>query len=506
MKVGIGQKQVQLQKLSPQQIQLMKLLQVPTVLLDQRIKEELEINPALEEGDYDLADSTAQESSEMAESFEEANDGDRDEAPFEAEDYIQDYLAEEDGYKAWNDTNHLEEEDRQLPIVGENSFHEFLEQQMGMLDFQNEREEAIARQLIGSIDEDGYLRRDPASVCDDLLFSKNIIVDEREVLQVLKKVQRLDPPGTGARDLQECLQIQLEYLMESARNLDDEQLEALQTAHKLIAKYFDAFSKKHFEKLQRTLGIDEDDLKRAVECILKLNPKPASGYTGNMGSRSAQYIIPDFIVVNIDGEPELSLNARNAPDLKISEQFRTMFRSYNERRHSKKLTRQDREAMLFIKQKIESARWFIDAIRQRHETMLRTMYAIMQYQQDYFATGDEKKIRPMILQDIAEITGLDVSTISRVANSKYVQTEYGTRRLKDFFSEGMQTSEGEEVSTLEVKKILVELIGDENKRHPLSDDRLTELLQEKGYHIARRTVAKYRDQLSVPKASLRKVL
>lgn len=503
MKVGIGQRQVQLQKLSPQQIQLMKLLQVPTVLLDQRIKEELEINPALEEGDY-----MPQEDAELSGEQVDISDtsGDQDELPYETEDYVQDYLGEEDGYKLWNENSYSEEEDRQSPLAREHSFHEFLEQQIGLLDFQNAREEDIARQLIGSIDEDGYLRRDPSSVCDDLLFSKNMLVEEEEVLAILSKVQRLEPPGTGARDLQECLRLQLEYLLENASSVDPEELEVIQVAHKLIAKYFEPFSKKHFEKLQRMLGISEDTLKQAIDTILKLNPKPASGYTGDLVSQSAHYIIPDFTVTNLDGALELSLNARNAPDLRISEQFRSMFLAYHERRRRQKLTRQDKEAMVFIKQKIESAKWFIDAIRQRHETMFRTMYAILQYQEEYFLTGDQKKIRPMILQDIAEMTGLDVSTVSRVANSKFVQTEYGTKRLKEFFSESLQNSEGEEVSTLEVKKILGELIAGEDKRHPLSDDRLTQLLQEKGYNIARRTVAKYRDQLNVPKASLRKTL
>ncbi|MBK8655006.1 MAG: RNA polymerase factor sigma-54 [Haliscomenobacter sp.] len=511
MRTGLGQKQLQLQKLSPQQIQLMKLLQVPTYLLEQRIKEELEINPALEEGDAEPLDELEPFSSLREEDDEESAgeielDIPREENNFEFEDYVQEYLEEDDGYKLRGEGPNPDEEERQSPVATENSFHEYLEQQLGMLTFAKETHYEIALQLVGSIDDDGYLRRSPDALCDDLLFSKSIEVTEEEILEVLKLVQRLDPPGVGARDLQECLLIQLENRLESEEDLDDEDLQALQVAQKLIAEHFDAFSKKHYEKLQRILGISEQALKRANGQILKLNPKPASGYTGDLASQSSQYVIPDFILINREGELELSLNSRNAPDLKISQQFREMYRSYSDRRKRQKLTRQDREAMQFIKQKIESARWFIDAIRQRHETMFKTMYAILEYQHEYFMTGDQKRIRPMILNDIAEMTGLDVSTVSRVANSKFVQTEYGTKRLKEFFSEGLQTAEGEEVSTLEVKKILLDMIGAEDKRHPLSDDRLTQVLQEKGYTIARRTVAKYRDQLNIPKASLRKAL
>lgn len=477
----------------------MKLLQVPTVLLEQRIKEELEINPVLEEGSPGETDEFG-----GAEGGMEQQEEERTETAFEPEDYVNEYLdQEEDSYKTWGDQYQTEEE-RQIPLAVESSFHEYLEQQLGLMELESERELEIARQIIGSIDDDGYLRREPMSISDDMLFTRNMDVSEREVLAVLRKIQRMEPPGVGARDLQECLLIQLGHLADNKEQLGDDDLELLHLAGKVIGKYFEAFSKKHYEKLQRSLGIDEATLKQVIELILKLNPKPASGYSGDHSAVFAQYIIPDFVVENRDGELELSLNARNAPDLRVSEHFRDMLRSYSERRKQHPLSRQEKEAVQFIKQKIEAARWFIDAIRQRHETMFKTMYAILQLQKDYFLTGDEKKIRPMILQDIADITGLDVSTVSRVANSKFVQTEYGTRRLKEFFSEALQTSEGEEVSTLEVKQILTELISGEDKRNPLSDDRLTQLLQEKGYNIARRTVAKYRDQLNVPKASLRK--
>jgi len=505
MKTGLRQRQVQLQKLSPQQIQLMKLLQVPTVMLEQRIKEELEINPVLEEGvpgddDGFSGEEEGPNTEDTGNDLEESR---------EIEDYVNEYLeGDDDGdsYKTRSEQDFGEEEERQLPMAVENSFHEYLIQQLGLMEFPSLRELEIAKQIIGSIDDDGYLRRESVSIADDLLFTKNMDVGEREILAVLKKIQRMEPPGIGARDLQECLVIQLDQLIETIGAADDETLYLFQLARKIVVRYFEAFSKKHYEKLQRSLGVDEAQLKAAIGLILKLNPKPASAYNGDQTSVFAQYIIPDFVVLNRDGELELSLNSRNAPDLRVSEYFKDMLRNYADRRMKQQLTRQEREAAQFIKQKIEAARWFIDAIRQRHETMFKAMYAILQLQKEYFLSGDEKKIRPMILQDISDLTGLDVSTVSRVANSKFVQTEYGTRRLKDFFSEGMQNSEGEEVSTLEVKQILTELIGNEQKRNPLSDDSLTQLLQEKGYNIARRTVAKYRDQLNIPKASLRKVI
>lgn len=507
MKTGLRQRQVQFQKLSPQQIQLMKLLQVPTVLLEQRIKEELEINPVLEEGIPGEEEGFSAEDQDLGATVEDT--GSDSEESREIEDYVNEYLeGDDDGesYKTRSDQDFGEDEERQLPMAVERSFHEYLEQQLGLMEFHSGQELEIAKQIIGSIDDDGYLRREAVSIADDLLFTKNIDVGEKEILAVLKKIQRMEPPGIGARDLQECLVIQLDQLIEVAGTADDDRLYLLQVARKIVFRYFEAFSKKHYEKLQRSLGVDEEQLKAAIGLILRLNPKPASAFSEDQSAVFAQYIIPDFVVYNRDGELELSLNSRNAPDLRVSEYFRDMLRNYGDRKKRQLLTRQEKEAAQFIKQKIESARWFIDAIRQRHETMFKAMYAILQIQKEYFLSGDEKKIRPMILQDISDLTGLDVSTVSRVANSKFVQTEYGTRRLKDFFSEGMQNSDGEEVSTLEVKQILTELIGGEQKRNPLSDDRLTQLLQDKGYNIARRTVAKYRDQLNIPKASLRKVI
>jgi len=515
VKTSLGQRQIILQKLSPQQIQLMKLLQIPTVLLEQRIKEEMETNPALEETDEEFADEQVDYEAGADAVGEEAaasNEADSEETQysddnFDLDDYLNGYMEDDPAsYKERGESYQADEEEKTVPVAIENSFHEYLEQQISLLNLTSERDLTIATQIIGSIDEDGYLRREPYAIADDLLFSQNLMIEEKEVVDILKKIQRLDPPGIGARDLQECLYIQLLIRIEQGEDLDDDELQALKVACKIINRQFEAFSKKHFEKLQRQFNLTEKQLRAAIHEILKLNPKPASGYIAGSMERSAQYIIPDFIVLNRDGELELTLNTRNAPDLRISDSFRDMLRNYNDQRKVNKLTRSQKETLQFIRQKIESARWFIDAIRQRHETMYKSMYAIMDYQTEYFLSGDEKKIRPMILQDIADRTGLDVSTISRVANSKYVQTEYGTRRLKEFFSESLQNSEGEEVSTLEVKKILTEIISAEDKRKPLSDDKLTLLLQEKGYNIARRTVAKYREQLNVPKASLRKEL
>lgn len=503
--------QKMLQKLSPQQIQLMKLLQIPTVNLEQRIKEELEANPALEEGLQDNDDPFGEtEEDRLSEDrYEEGTaDDDYREDTYELDDYINEYIEDDPAsYKLRSDQYTREEEDKNIPIPIESTFHDYLEQQLGMLDLKDEQEVAIAQQIIGSIDEDGYLRREPSAILDDLMFSQNIFASEEEVETLLKKIQHFDPPGVGARDLQECLALQLENKLEQ---LEDEHssldsVEPVKLALRLIRHHFDEFSKKHYQKLQKQLNITEEELRDAIDVILKLNPKPASGHT-SAGDRSTQYIVPDFIIINRDGELELTLNSRNAPDLCISDHYRDMLRSFKRNRKDRRPNRQEKEAFLFIKQKIDSARWFIDAIRQRQETMYKTMYAIMQYQYDYFLTGDARRLRPMILKDIADITGLDISTISRVVNSKFVQTEFGTKRLKDFFSESLSTSDGEEVSTLEVKKILSEIIEKENKRRPLSDEKLKDMLQEKGYNIARRTVAKYREQLNIPVARLRKEL
>ena len=493
-----------LQKLSPQQIQLMKLLQVPTMNLEQRIQEEMEANPALEQSDPD--DYT--EEAPAGEDDFSADEGTTQDA-FDMEEYWDSYIEDDpSSYKTQGDS-YAGEEDKTMPVAAvENSFHDYLEEQLSLADLANERERAIALQIIGSMDDDGYLRRDPVSIMDDLLFSQNIDINEKEIIHILKKIQRFDPPGVGARDLRECLLIQLEAQRDQAEQREHPsigELFILDLAIRIVKDYFEEFTKKHYEKLEKQLNLQEEDLKEAIEEILKLNPKPASGYVSNR-SNSQNYVVPDFIISNRDGELELTLNSRNAPELRVSDQYRSMLKDYAKKARGNRAGKQEREAALFIKSKIDSAKWFIDAIRQRQETMYKSMYAILQYQYDYFLTGDQKKLRPMILKDVADITGLDISTVSRVANSKFVQTEFGTKRLKDFFSEGMQTQEGEEVSTLEVKKILHELIDAENKRKPLSDDKLTDLLTEKGYNIARRTVAKYREQLNIPVARLRKAL
>jgi len=466
------------QRLSPQQIQLMKLLQVPTASLEQRVKEELEVNPALDEGKEAEEDPPAGEESTYDEKLD-----------------LSDYLSDDSdvaGYRLRTSNYRDQDENKTIPIPVVDTFHEHLQQQLGMV-IMEDREKEIALQIIGSIDDDGYLRRQLDAIIDDLAFARNIEADEAELESVLKTIQSFEPAGVAARDLRECLIIQLQKRKEGNEDVE--------VAKLLLEKYFDEFAKKHYEKLMRQLGVTDWQLKAAIDEVLKLNPKPGSGYAGDL--KVENYIIPDFIITNDNGDLKLTLNSKNAPDLRISSAYMDMMKAYNS---SKKKDKKQREAVLFIKQKIDSAKWFIDAIRQRQATMLNTMRAIMDYQYAFFLTGDETRLRPMILKDIAEITHLDISTISRVANSKYVQTEFGTFQLKSFFSESIQTDSGEEVSTREVKKILRNLIEGENKRKPLSDQKLTEALIQKGYNIARRTVAKYREQLNIPVARLRKEL
>lgn len=485
-----------LQKLSPQQIQLMKLLQVPTANLETRIKEELEENPALEldedKHEDDATDLKDEFSENGEEEYEEA-DGSEDEYDnIDISEYVQEGDDEVGDYKLRDDNYPEEDEGRQLPFKTETSFYQLLLDQLGMLKLE-EREQTIAEQIVGSIDEDGYLRRETSAIVDDLAFRQNINATIAEVESLIQRIQQFDPPGVAARDLQECLLIQLYRQKEEGKSVD--------TAIKAITKYFDEFTKKHYEKIQRGLNISDDQLRDVMQQIIKLNPKPG----GNVGeiNKAETYVVPDFFIINNGGKLDLTLNSRNAPELRISEGYRDMLKEYD--RGSKKDKRQ-KEAVLFIKQKIDAAKWFIDAIKQRQHTLLSTMGAIMEHQYEFFLTGDETELKPMILKDIAEKTSLDISTVSRVANSKFVQTEFGTYRLKFFFSESLSTDSGEEVSTREVKKILSDLVEGEEKKHPLSDERLTELLQEKGYNIARRTVAKYREQLNIPVARLRKGL
>lgn len=507
--------QRQLQKLSPQQIQLMKLLQIPTATLDQRIKEELEANPALDEGeDNELGDSDSNNDDlHDTDHFIESKDDNKEEyeadssESVELDEYLNDYLEDDVSSYKLNISNYsADDEEKTMPMPVEDSFHEYLDRQLGLIRFDSERELTIAGQIIGSIDDDGYLRREPMAIVDDLMFSQNIFCSEGEIEAILKRIQKLDPPGIGARSLQEALAIQL-HRKNDNEDVDYEEKVSIRLALRIVEEHFNEFSKKHYTRLQRQLNINERQLKKGVEEILKLNPKPASGYSSGSNSRAVHYIVPDFTISNRNGELELELNSRNAPDLRINDGYRDMLQTYSvTKKKGKKSTKTQKEAVMFIKQKIDSARWFIDAIKQRQQTMYRTMYTILQLQYDYFATGDERKLRPMILKDIADMTGLDISTVSRVANSKYVQTEFGTKRLKDFFSESLQTQSGEEVSTLEVKKILTDIIGNENKKKPLSDEKLKGLLQERGYNIARRTVAKYREQLNISVARLRKEL
>ena len=495
MALSQGFQQKLLQKLSPQQIQLMKLLQVPTAQLEERIKEEMEENPALEPGEDGHDDEYSEENDEFKEKDNEEfeKEGSTDEYEnIEISDYVNDGDDDIGDYKL-RDENYPEIDDnRVIPHKVETGFNELMLQQLGMLNL-NEHEQQVAEQIIGSLDDDGYLRRDISAIVDDLAFRQNIETNESEIAKLVLQIQQFDPPGICARNLQECLLLQLERKVDEGVHVG--------IAMKVLDKYFDEFTKKHYEKIQRGLNLTDDQLKVIISQIVKLNPKPG----GNLGdiNKGETYVTPDFFIVNNNSKLELTLNSKNAPELRISEGYRDMLKDYD--RGTKKDKRQ-KEAVLFIKQKIDAAKWFIDAIKQRQNTLLNTMEAIMNYQHDFFVTGDETELRPMILKDIAERTNLDISTVSRVANSKFVQTEFGTYRLKFFFSESLQTESGEEVSTREVKKILSDLIEGESKKRPLSDERLTELLTEKGYNIARRTVAKYREQLNIPVARLRKEL
>lgn len=470
------------QRLSPQQIQLMKLLQVPTLELDQRIKQEIEENPALEEGNDNEEDDFGNED-------QDDYDDDNDDLEFDISDYIDE---EGSDYKTRVNNTSKDDEERVIPLSGEQSFQERLTEQLHMLDL-DDHQFIIADTIIGNLDESGYLKREVEAIVDDLAFSANVSTSEEEVEEILKLIQDLDPAGVGARDLQECLLIQIQ------RKQDGDITKF--TAKVILEQFFEEFTKKHYDKIAKKLEIEDQDLKEAIDEILRLNPKP--GGSMKESAKNHQQIIPDFMITEFEGQLELSLNSRNAPELKVSREYETMLRMYAE---GAKTSKSDKEALMFVKQKLDGAKWFIDAIKQRQQTLLFTMNAIMNYQTEYFLTGDEINLKPMILKDIAEIVGLDISTISRVANSKYVQTNFGIYPLKYFFSESLSTDSGEEVSTREVKKILSDAIEAEEKRKPLTDEKLMDLLKEKGYNIARRTVAKYREQLNIPVARLRKEL
>jgi RNA polymerase sigma-54 factor len=473
-----------LQKLSPQQIQMIKLLEVPTLQIEQRIKKELEENPALEEG----ADDEPLPSEENEDEQYEEEESDNEE--FTLDDYIDDDDIPDYRLQA-NNYSRDDEKRAEIPFSAGSSFHEYLKSQFGLRDL-TERQKILGEYILGNIDEDGYLRRELINVVDDLAFLQNFEATEEELDEVLKIIQDLEPVGVGARSLRECLLLQL--------GKKDLSQPAVKLAYSIIDQHFQEFTKRHYDKIIARMSITEPELKSAIDEVLKLNPRPGGVYSDPY-SKVAQPVIPDFILEHSEDGFDLHLNSRNLPELRLSAAYSEMLQTYTRDKNNKK---EMKEAVLFVKQKIDSAKWFIDAIKQRQNTLLLTMNAILEYQQVYFIDGDETKLKPMILKDVAEMTGLDISTISRVANSKYIQTHFGIFPLKFFFSEGLQTDSGEEVSTREIKRILQDCINNEAKRKPLTDERLTDILQEKGYQIARRTVAKYREQLNIPVARLRK--
>jgi RNA polymerase sigma-54 factor len=478
----------QQQKLSPQQIQLMKLIQIPSISFEQRIKEELEVNPALEEGEDFEEKEEKEDNFDDIENINDSAEQVKEDKEFDYDIYFSD--DEVPAYKLVANNTSKDDEHKDIPFSGGSSFQDILITQLGLKNL-NEHEDDICNFIIGNIDDDGYIRRESKAIVNDLAFKLNVFTDVDEVERMFKVIQTFDPAGIGARDLQECLLIQLKR--------KDNSKKEIQIATNIISHLFEEYTKKHYEKIQKKLGISEEELKKAHEEVLRLNPKPGNSSSESSGSTAAP-IMPDFIITNVDGELELTLNSKNAPELKISNTYKEMFQEYSRNKESKS----GKEALTFIKQKIDSANWFIDAIKQRQHTLMITMHAIMDYQKDYFLEGDDTKIKPMILQDIAEIVNLDISTISRVTSSKYVQTEFGTFSLKSFFSESLSTDSGEDVSTREVKSILDQCIKSEDKKKPYTDDKLAEILNEKGYNIARRTIAKYREQLNIPVARLRK--
>jgi len=470
------------QKLSPQQIQLMKLIQLPTQAFEQRISQEIEENPALEGGKEEKDD---YEDEFNDDEFDEGNE------VIETDINIDDYLSDDEtpGYKLSANNYSPDDEDKQIPYASGTSFNQYLLQQLNTYRL-NEEEKEIARFLVGSVDESGYIRRDVEDIIDDLAFTQNVFTSEEKIRKVIKFVQELDPAGVGAKNLQECLSIQLHRKTPTA---------SVSLAIQLIEDSFDHFSKKHYKKLLAKFDVSEDQLRDAIHEIEGLNPKPGGSYSSN--TKIVEHVVPDFAIRIIDGALELTLNGRNAPELHVSPDYTEMLKGY---KAAKKKTKSQKDAVLFIKQKLDAAKWFIDAIKQRQQTLFITMNAIMHHQKEYFLTGDEQKLKPMILKNIADEINMDVSTVSRVANSKYVDTPYGTKLIKEFFSESMTNSQGEEVSTREIKNILEIVVSEEDKKKPLTDDKLAAILKEKGYPIARRTIAKYREQLDLPVARLRK--
>lgn len=469
------------QKLSPQQIQLMKLIQLPTQAFEQRLLEEMNENPALETGsdEDELMDH---------DEFDDYDDTDSEEI---GDINIDEYLSSDEtpDYKTQVNNYSEDEEERESPLVAPISFHQDLINQLNTF-ILSDSEREIAEFLVGSIDDIGYIRRSVPDMVDDMAFTQGIYTDEKTVDNMLHIIHELEPSGVGARDLQECLLLQLKHKTPT---------EYVALAIDIVENQFDAFTKKHYDKLLQKYGISNDQLKTAIHEIEKLNPKPGGSFTGS--NKITEHVVPDFMIRIEEDELVLNLNGRNAPSLHVSKEYQEMMQTY---KSSRDKSNAQKDAVQFIKQKLDSAKWFIDAIKQRQETLYVTMNAIMHYQQEYFLEGDETKLKPMILKDIADLVGLDISTISRVANSKYVETPYGTKLIKEFFSEAMKNDQGEEVSTLEIKKILKNVIEEEDKHKPLPDDQLAELLKEKGYPIARRTIAKYREQLDIPVARMRK--
>jgi len=458
----------------------------------------LESNPALEEdeGYTESYESESNENDTEGESYEEG--GEREEV-FELDDYINEYIEDDpSSYKLSNSSAEPAQESL-YPVVDFESLLDHLEKQIGHLGLESEEDEIIARQIIGTIDDDGYLRREIKDIIDDILFLYNEVVNYKDVENIIKKIQRLDPPGIAARDLQETLIIQLKDSMEKS----DDNMRAKELAMSILNNHFDIFSKKHYTRLEKNLFVTKEELKAAIDEILKLNPKPASGFSIS-AENNMEYIVPDFIIENKNGQLELTMNNNQIPELHINDSYLNILKSYKESDGNNTKSMQDKNTLYFIKQKIDSAKWFIDAIQQRQQTLYKTMYTIMQFQYDYFLTGDKSKLKPMILKDISDVTGFDISTISRVASSKYVLTEFGIKRLKEFFSESITREDGEEASTIEVKEILKDIIDREDKHDPYSDEQLRLLLIENGYNIARRTIAKYREQLNIPVGRLRK--
>ena len=470
------------QKLSPQQIQLMKLIQLPTQAFEQRISQEMNENPALEKGKEEVDEFDQDINDDYPENIDEAPEINIDE--YLSDDEIPSYKLNANNYSADDQQTHI-------PYAAGQSFTQHLMQQLNTYRLEEDEKE-IAKFLVGSVDESGYIRREIADIVDDLAFTQNVYTQEAAVESVLQKVQELDPAGVGARDLQECLLLQLQR---------KQQNKSVVLAYSILNESFDQFSKKHYKKLLQKFGISEEQLREAIAEIESLNPKPGGAISGN--TRMVEHVVPDFAIQIVDGALELTLNGRNAPELHVSREYANMLKGYKE---SKDKSKSQKEAVQFIKQKLDAAKWFIDAIKQRQQTLFVTMNAIMHQQEAYFLSGDQRKLRPMILKDIADTIGMDISTVSRVANSKYVDTPYGTKLIKEFFSESMKNDQGEDVSTKEIKKILEITISEEDKRKPLTDDKLAKILKEKGYPIARRTVAKYREQLELPVARLRKEL